>query len=468
MSLFSTRYITEDKELYADESDTLIKSTLSVRLLRKSDFGVYLCRKPIVYYENDKTSKWKNKTLIKQNVVISVFTLKEIHPKPTLLNLEVGNLIATEYFFWYNTAQDIQEVSVEYTVNNKDIDLIFSGSTCSFGTRILHWIKNKGASTSVFPYIGIGGIPNFTDSKRAIVYYCLFPQAFGIHRINFMRYVDIPGKRDGFYENVQHPYVFVVLPHSKLSFFRYFDDSMVYAELENLVQSAQPIELIEMKVDALIKLLSSNEEKVLFIANCVQCVIITCTVVIVPLLSKILSKLYFAYIIFKPARLLFFALPSVEQMLMIEGPVYDVFISHSDEERIFVTDQLVPFLEKYVGVNVCFSGSDELKPGLQVIRQFIDHITKSCKIIVVLSTDYHEDYHCERLQLELIILPLFYEEKRKKTDILFILYNDGARLPEILRWNFEAQHLGWNNHLPDRLKLETVRRWITTGDVSIS
>ncbi|KAH3854304.1 uncharacterized protein LOC127870732 isoform X2 [Dreissena polymorpha] len=329
-----------------------------------------------------------------------------------------------------------------------------------FGTSNIEWDGEEN-----FPYIDIAGNDRFPESKRAIFYYCLCPHAFGIHRINFMRYVDIPGKSKGFYENVQHPYALVVLPQSKLSLFRYLDDSAVYAELENLVLTEQPIELIGMKVDSLIGLLGSNEEKVLLMANVVQNVMFAFIYVILLVIISVLSKWYSVCLIRIPARRLLRSLPNIEQMLLLEGPAIDVFISHSDEDRSFVIGTIVPFLTEHDRVNVCFSGSEEFTPNQPLIRQLYEKITKSSKLLVVLSTSYHEDILCEQLQLEHIILPLLYEEHRQKTDILFILYDDGARFPEILRWNFDAHRLSWNNHLPERVLLGSIRRWITTGNM---
>ncbi|KAH3854254.1 uncharacterized protein LOC127870710 [Dreissena polymorpha] len=452
--------ISESEYTYMD-----IQSTFTIRVLQKSDFGDYECRVHYFYYEKDATLKRAEKTLIKKTSLVGIISLEKIETRTTILRRDVGNLIASHVFFLYHTVEDISDIRIEYTINDKPVDVTCPGYStimCSLGANILK--RNMQILRKIdIPYIDIGELERGSQLKAAVIYYCMCPRAFGIHRVNFIRYVNDSTRNKFVYMDIQHPYVFVVLPRSAPSLFRFSDDATLYAGIEDLVSSNQPLEFIEMKFEYLNGFVVANEHKSLLIANIIQNAVFVCLVVILCIVIKYTARVYFTYVLRKPVRRILYRLPNINHMPMIDNFVYDVYISHSEQEYEFVTQKLIPFLQDHVHLKVCFSASDAIEPNRSRIHGFIKCTHQSRKIILVLSQGYRDEKLCEDLQLQHIILPLTYENKRQSSDILCILYDEGARFPPVWEWNTHVQRLAWNNHLPENVKLESVRRWVTTG-----
>ncbi|KAH3854250.1 hypothetical protein DPMN_096788 [Dreissena polymorpha] len=360
----SNRHSANETISQCDDSYMNIQSTLTIRALQKSDFGEYECRVQSFYYLNDKSSKWAQKPLIKETYLIGINSLEEIEARTILFSREVGNLIASRKFFWYHTFEDISEVRIEYTINCQPVDVTCPGYStlmCSFGAQVVNFNIYMFEKIDL-PIIDIVELKGASQLKAAVIHYCMCPSAFGIHRVNFIRYVNDSTRNKFVLMDIQHPFVLVVLPRSAPSFFRFSDDTAVYAGMKELVRSNQPLEFIEMKFESLIGFISANEQKLLLIANFIQNAIFVCLVVILCIVVRYMSSVYFTYILRKPVRRILYRLPNIKYMPTLEDFVYDVYISHSEQEYEFVTQTLLPFLQEDVHVNVCFTASDAINP----------------------------------------------------------------------------------------------------------
>lgn len=202
------------------------------------------------------------------------------------------------------------------------------------------------------------------------------------------------------------------------------------------------------------------------IADIIQAIIIILTSLLACVLTMIISTLYCKTFV-RTAALIYFSNLSFTASgfaCVQEPPLHNVFISYSEVEYEFVKNKLLPFLEAKCNVTVCFPERD-FEKGNPEIGLYEKHITKSQKVIVLLSTEYHKDSYCQYLQLECIILPMLIEKKRTKNDVLFIMYDQGARLPNVLKRDFKKNQINWQTNLSDQTKLSSLKKWLQTGNV---
>jgi hypothetical protein len=157
-------------------------------------------------------------------------------------------------------------------------------------------------------------------------------------------------------------------------------------------------------------------------------------------------------------------LPSADPVLADEGEQYDIFISSSDEDYLFVTSTVIPVIENDCELRVCFADRD-FPQNRSIFNTYVDMIRKSRKIIVILSHAYMMETRCILLQLEHIILPLVYEQLRTPKDILIIKYEENIVVPELLRWNFQIKVYPWFTNLPEQVKIRKLKQWILTGHI---
>lgn len=455
---------------YQSEENVNVHSLLKIKYLKDSDFGEYVCSRPTTtfQYKLNKYGGIEEEFLITKPT-INVFSLNQIRMKPRIIYRFVGNLIASEYFFLYNSEDDINDLSVVYTVNDKPLDEVcpgFQTQPCSLGASLLKFNIRFAADLfdwdgeSNFPFIDIGEVRN-TGLKRGIFYFCLCSSGYGIHRVVFIRKLHSgKGKRQK-NEEILHPFVFIVLPQSTQSLLRLHDDTYLYANIEKLVQDDANFDVIENKVQDIIEFVKANEEKVFTMANVIQTVILICCVIFFYILTLTVSHWYGRlFIVYLPRRVFIpqLILLDAEPLLAIEQYEFDVFLSFSEEENNFVTEILVPFLEDNCHLRICVPNRD-FAPNRSIFSSYVDNIQKSRKVIIVLSQSYIGDARCIYLQLEHIILPLLYEHVREQKDILIIRY-DTVLVPELLRWNLLIKVFKWYEQLPLQVKLRKLKRML--------
>ncbi|KAH3854265.1 hypothetical protein DPMN_096803 [Dreissena polymorpha] len=446
---FNGTYISEFESRHSiDELETqfqgaLIKiSTLLIQVLRKEDYGTYEC-----HYS--KSNDWAQHTY-----VIGVHVLKEIPRKIVILNLDVGVYIQSLSFFCYYANETTSSISIEYTINNQSVDTVcseFSTWHCALTVKNFHTYK--------LPYIGLVEMNNDSNYKRTNIEYCLCLDAFGIHRIYFHR-----TKRYSLKSlSIQHPYVLVVLPHTKPSLFRYFDDSKHYIEIDTLLNSNETVETKERKLQPLLHLVRANESKARFVENLLQNVALLCAFLCaIGFLSFVIDVFWGVYYN-GISHTLQGCLPYCLQPTILENP-RSVFISHSEEDKDFITRTLAPFLDESLNLRVSFSGKDDdFESNHDVFNQLSEKIEHSDKLLVVLSSAYHEEEQCEKLELMIIIWGLLNNRTIKSKNILCIFYNEGAKLPLKFLRHFYFKKLHWNNQLSEEEQLLFIQKWLTTG-----
>lgn len=456
----SSRYfvnLTHGEE--ADDEFKTLSTKLDIKMLQSDDFGVYKC---IYGFETIRIPYE-----LELRYVIAVFDIQPIKQKTILLYKEVGSLVSICHIFFYHFLGEEEDIYIDYTINSKNIDLTcpgFSTNVCSIGAGFLQGIHYFLASemNNVFPHVSLTVLRN--DLLGAKVSFCLCGRAYGVHRVTFVRKVYLSDGRI-ISRDVLHPFSFVILPHAKVSLFRYFNDSELNRDVEEMIEKGISVEHIEAKIRETTPFRDAIESKVLFEANVVQ-ICVTLITVYVILFSFLLSaKLYCKCFIRFPAQhFIIRAAIAKPQLRAIEHFIYDVFLSHADSESEFVKDVLLPYLEIQCGHKVCFPERD-FTWGRPEIGQYTENITKSRKLITILSEGYGKDLLCYRLQLEHVILPSLYESKRLDQDILFILYGAGSRFPDVLRWNDAVQKLDWQSFVTEKAKLDALKRWLDTGSL---
>ncbi|XP_052769889.1 uncharacterized protein LOC128209746 [Mya arenaria] len=460
-----------DTDVKLQDDKWSVHSVLSIKLLHSVDFGEYKCYGKIYHYsKHAKISVVHG--LHSTKYLVSILTLKEIHPEIRLLKRSVGNIVATQGHFWYHSNQDINDFHLDYTVNGKSIGLRCPGENsqiCSVGATVLRMFLTIGASNfewegEQFPYLDVAKVVASEDLNRAIIYYCLCSSGFGVHRISFVRSVVVPTTGRAVLHDIEHPYIYLILPRAGLSLFRVFDDTHLYKEIEDLIDTGVEIEIIEQKVEHLLAFISANEYKVISFTNFCQGILLILAFIVLFFITHITTRYYFRLFIRAPVRRLFNVKPlQHEDVLHLDDFIFDVFISNADEEYNLVTTVLLPYLKEESKVNTCFNGDEYFRGNRPLIHLYLDSISKSRKIIVILSKHYMQDAICENLQLHMIILPLIYERKRIPKDVLFIKYDKDVEFPRILRWDLDVEILDWQTHLGDRVKLKLIRKWMLTG-----
>ncbi|XP_053376672.1 uncharacterized protein LOC123529998 [Mercenaria mercenaria] len=438
-----------------------------ISLLSKYDFGKYEC--VLVTSEILQTTNLYQNKMIKKMLIISVYHIEELTPQTKIMYREVGSLILSVGYFYYHMFEN-DDISVEYTINNRPIREVCGGyitQVCSVGSRLRRLFATRNINSitdeglpeiSAYSYDGL-------DIYSTLVKFCMCKNGYGIHRVLFHRRVYLKSKNTHKILEFQHPYAVVMLPHTRMSLFRYFDDEYLYKDIEKHILNGTDLDIIERKINELLNFISANEEKVFSIANLVQSLVSLTILFIFNLLLSMFINLYFRWFIkFPVRRYIYQPLPCNQPQLHIAYQEYDLIVSHSDADLFFVSSVLVPFLENECHLHVCLPDRD-FHPGKSIFRLYADAFSKSRKIIVVLSSGYLGDTQCSDLQLEHLIMPMLYEGRKGKHDVLFIKYDDRCRLPEPLRWNFDIDVLPWTVETQTVLKLKRIKLWYLTGNI---
>lgn len=436
---------------------TVVTSTLRVVNLRKSDFGTYMCICVSVYegmsdvYQSEST--------------IEVYELQRIEKTVDIIYKTVGNLIATRTFFFFHTFEDVHDVYFEYTVNGQNIDQECAGlndRTCSVGTGFL--LSFRDYKMDHYPFFELKEY--IRDIKRAVTFFCLCGKAFGVHKVTFVRKLKSENG-NMVWVDAENPFVFVVLPQANRSMFQGFSEKHLYTEIEDIVASGGNETTILRKLNEQIKFIDAHEQHILNLANAIQSILFVLSLMVSIILFKLTVQFYCFLFIRIPVLTYINRIPITYENESISKTIdisYDVFISHSGSEDIFVKDKLLPFLEGHCKQRACFPERDFV-PGELETQQYTANISRSRKIIVLLSGGYRKDSLCHNFQLERIILPMLYEQKLSNAQVLFVLFDNDAEFPKTLRWDLETEKLDWRTHLPEKSKLINVKVWLDTGKV---
>lgn len=375
---------------------TYLTSTLRVQALREADFGHYKCI--VVTVE-------KKMCIVEQyKAVVAVYQLVLLKKSVDVIYKSIGNLIATETFFLYHTFEDTHEVYFEYSVNGRNVDQEcpgFNDRVCSLGTGFLLGFKNY--EPNKYPFLLLNEYMFYSDIKSATTFFCLCGKAFGLHKITFMRKLNLKNGKERWIE-AENPFVFVVLPEANKSLFREFNDTYLYKDIEDLLAAGANETTIQNKINEKITFIDAYEQNTLRFANMIQSLIT---------LFSFTGFIIFLTFTVKYYCYLFIRIPALRYIHRLSLTdktnkyvqnyffLFDIFISHSGNEDIFVKNKLLPFLEECCNQNVCFPERD-LKPGVLETQQYTDYIPRCRKVIVLLSRGYKKDALCHNFQLERI------------------------------------------------------------------
>ncbi|KAL3868138.1 hypothetical protein ACJMK2_040974 [Sinanodonta woodiana] len=141
---------------------------------------------------------------------------------------------------------------------------------------------------------------------------------------------------------------------------------------------------------------------------------------------------------------------------------FDYFISNAEADRNLVHETLVPFLEQKYRAKVCLIDRD-LPQGRTLLNALQWGISRSRRIIVVLSPSYIEDNFCNKMQLEHLILPDLYESTRDPMDVLLLMIQQ-CKIPQAIRWNLDIEHIDWTPDVRERTNWNHLQRWASQMD----
>jgi len=450
----SRHIISSNHSISSDGSSAIVDSSLTIKGISTRDSGLYRCFDQRQVYA--KTETFNKPLLIITRNLTGIFLLKVLQRRLRTRKVDVGRLILTYHFYWHHEMDDVLDVSPEYTINGVPVENVCPGpgmGSCSIGTNLDAFFtpgKDFLKWDNVGPYVDTDANILFHTIRSK---FCLCNKGFGVHKVILHRRGDLDG--------IEHPYVDVVLPDSQYLFWN-FNDEHLYGDIEAMVDNGTELSIIQAEINRIHAFMTANEEKGLALVNLVdRCLIIISLV-------NLFLHLHIIFTVHIPNAIQITTRNNLLHLTdrdVIEDANYDVFVSHSEGEYEFVTKVLVPFLQNNGQRKVSYS-SDAMhgQPNQFLLTFYEDLILNSKKIIVLLSKDYNEDALCYYTQLKLIIVPLLYENKIKGKSVLFIKFDDHARLPDIL-WHLDVEIIPWQNHLSDAVKLQFVKRWLYTGKV---
>jgi len=440
-------------------------SNLIIKRIKRSDFGLYRCFVHFNVYA--QYGPFLKPLLLAQSKLVHIFSLKQVHQKIQMYKLIVGSSIEASRYYshqYHNVLSrdylhgDVNYVSAEYTINGVPVETVCPGpgmGSCSFGTNMRAFLTAGPHFLQWDNVRPVVDIISWFSSYEAKTTFCLCRKGFGVHKVIFHRHDDL--------DEIKHPYVDIVLPSPQYTFICNFVDEHLYDDIEAMVDNGTKLSVIQAEINRIHAFMTANEERGLVLVNIFDKCVFIAFLVVVFLLIQASSSLYLQYVIQIPIRNYLQQITYIEE-LAIEDAKYDVFVSHAEDEYEFVTTVLVPFLQNNGLRKVSFSlDQTHGKPNQSLLNFYKESIVKSKKVIVLLSKDYTEDDLCYYTQLQLIILPLLYENRIGGESVLFVKFDKVARLPDILRWHLDVETLSWQNHLSDAVKLGSVERWLYTG-----
>ena len=442
-----------------------VHASLTIKLIRARDIGVYRCFRHLNYYKLQLGTSDFN--LHVETTLVGIFSLNLIPQLIKILKRSVGDTISPSFYFFYHSKEDINDINADYTINDIPIGMYSqTKKKCSIASVwVIAGLKESFVRNLKTQSVTVDEV--VPSLKMSSALFCLGTDMFGIHREVFYRRVQTARNTFTFYE-IEHPFVFVVLPTYKYSILWNIDDGKLYNEIDRMVNNGTDLDTIQSKINVIHEFINANEKRGLVLINLFHGCVMIIIILGIFMVLHYSSTVYFKYVILKPTRNYLIPIPyRDEELLAIEDVGFDVFVSHAEDEYNFVTTILLPFLLEN-NYSVTYS-RDEINcpPNQPIFHFYKETIPKSKKIIVVLSKHFAEDELCNHVQLELIILPLLYEKKIEPRNVLFIKYDKHAVLPVILRWNLEVETLSWHNHLSDAVKLRSVGHWLATGKCRI-
>ena len=423
----------------ADGLKVTIKFTLSIFYLENGDFGNYDC---VVSDASEEGNK------------MCAYTLRKIKSIKDVMNIPVGNSVSIFNVPFQLLNND--SLTAYYSVNNVSIYQVCGAdeAKCSMALRVDIWkdmflyygLESFDDILTIFNVLIFGyTIPPVLQSKAydpTIIEhhfkFCQCSSAYGWHRIDIFR--EAYNERTNTTEilEVHFPVSRLVLPEPRRSLFPFVDDTELYEQLKLEALKKDNSFAIDENI---LKLIRANETKVAIFDTIMVCLLSIVFLTAVIVITGKVSAEYFKLAIkpglhrirkmydseFGEMRLGDFMLDDKD-----DDVIYDVFVSHSEDENDWAIRVLSPLLEERLRLRVCFPDRD-FEQGQNIFDSFKQAISQSRKIVVILSNSYMADSLKKELQLYDILLRLI-EKDLLEDNVLFLRYHP-ISLPLPQQWH---------------------------------
>ncbi|KAL3868136.1 hypothetical protein ACJMK2_040972 [Sinanodonta woodiana] len=427
---------------------------LDIQILQKNDMGMYHCvLKCLHKYQLMGHTSYSLQT----EYVINSYFVKELQPLTTYRRVPVGIMVYISSIV-YSSATD--HVTFEYLINHKTIDELGPELSCSLFVRLYFLFNSKELIKERIPYFALERLDNFHLMSGI---FCNHGSHYGSHRLILWRNFFNITKRKWELIEIPHYKTVVLLPDHTKSILPFHNNSNVYDEIVEKIESG----IIRDEIDTyILKIIKYNEDNNFLIVTWIVLSISLLIILVVAVVLHKISCLYFHWTVKKASLFIlegrmFPAICDEKTLADLDDQKkpheFDYFISNAEVDRSLVHETLVPLLEQKYRAKVCLIDRD-LPQGRTLLNALQWGISRSRRIIVVLSPSYIEDNFCNKMQLEHLILPDLYEGNRGPTDVLLLMIQQ-CKIPQAIRWNLDIEHIDWTSDASDRTKWDRLERW---------
>ena len=423
---------------------------LVIRHMKVEDFGEYRCLQRKTHLRLEACS-WNGEDycvpdLAPNEVVVKSVTLKLFSKELQSIPARVGTVFNMQNVLNYHILRD-DKLELLHTVNGQNhSDLCSNLRHVSGHIPTQHQIEYRRPSCS---FIKGEYICNIS--------FAICVSSFGIHEFTLVKQTNNSNT------HVHHPLSYLIRPegmimstkeayvlYDKLLAKLLSSDKETDTELRNLT-----FQLIEVKER--IELRKSETLSIFFgvLMGLLLNLLLTS-------LAFIFDKLSFdlVYLFEENKYRLGLAAEKKKSIVTYE---YDIFVSFCDTDRNFVCRFLIPFLETGLHLKVCQPDID-VRPGHPLWSEYIENISKSKKIIVVLSPDYLQDPFCNQMQFSMLIVPMLCTSDKTFQDV-FLIEHQQCEVPAL--YESLLPICNWYVHCDEDMLKQEITVWIKTSDPSV-
>ena len=422
---------------------------LVIRHIEVTDFGEYRClqRNAQHYIEE---FRWKAENYCVSDLAPNEVSIKSLDLKLSSKHLaeitaRVGTVFNMKNVLIYHILRD-DNLELLHTVNGLNHSDVCSNLRHASGhIPTKHQIEYRVPSCS-----------SFREKYLCNISFAICVNSFGIHEFALVK--------QGNFNNtpVHHQIRLLIKPEGtimstkdKYTFYdqlltKLVDQNVTDAELTNLTfQLIQAKESLELRTSEIFSIL---------VAVSIGLLLFMFLTVLDYFCDKLLFKII--YLFDEDKYRLGLAAEKKKTTVNCE---YDIFISFSDADRNFVCKALIPLLETRFHLRVCQPDID-IQPGHPLWAEYSDNISKSNKIIVVLSPDYLQDPFCNQMQFSMIIVPMLCTSDKTFQDV-FLLEYEKCEVPAF--YSNILPVCSWYAHCDEDILQLEISNWIESSELSV-
>ena len=434
---------------------------LTIKFLQAEDFGLYHCvrEKNVGFPEKIQSHITTNQSYVTK-AYLEEFNVLRAGETLDSHRIPLGNIVYMRLFTHFSLAEQ-DEISFEYRINGNGIhEICYSNfGSCSVSTLLYAGLVLGGVYTSkvsILEFDFDGNLLSFVD-----VHMCACGRFYGEHTLTlYIPYFNTTTGREEIVE-IMHEQRIVVQPFDWL-----INSSAVFEKFLANTSLAK-----SSFAEAVTEMILSHQEICLVLVNTVSYIIVFGLLwKAMDIYNSILS-LYCWWTVIPVKHVLF---PRQQSLGINNAPTqaiaglvdsstieYDIYVSYSEEDRLWTENVILPFLENECGLKVCFSDRDLIaNAGKTKLNVYFDAIQSSKKIVIIVSTSYLNDPECNELQLSTCILPLINDVKRTERDIVFIKRSYGITIPIPLKWNMNIHTVDWTSDTHERTNKIYLKRFL--------